>query len=378
MWSSLTPPTSHTTADEPSLRAKIPADIDAPDRVAFDLTFRQLTVLTTAGLIALAIWAVLTQTAPMVPGPVRTVPLIPLAGAALALAVGRRDGLPLDVWLVTAAVFRHRPRRLVPVPVVQPPPWAPMAVPPPTGPADRHAGPRRDAGEDRLPGLLRLPADAVAADGTIHHRGRPPTPGAATVLVAATTVNVTLRTPAEQAGLVAGLGRWLNGLTTSVQIVVSTRRVDLPAHAVRLADHAHDHDCAFDRVDDTGTTGNTGATGPPTPGGLAAAALDHAEFLLDLAEQLDPLARTVTIAATASGGPSPATIARRTAEHTVAALTALGAEAAVLDGPAATAVLTAATDPYQAGDAGWARTPPGAVVTGRPPQADTPGEEGRP
>jgi hypothetical protein len=240
MWSSLPPALDR--AGEVSLRAKIPADVDAADRLAFDLTFRQL-------------------------------------------AVGRRDGLPLDAWLWAATRFRHRPHRLTPVPVVEPPDWAPAV---PTTP-------------DRVerPALLRLPAEAIEDDGTIHGHGQ--SSGPATVLVAATTVNVTLRTPAEQAGLVAGLGRWLNSLTTNVQIVVSTRRVDLPAHAVRIADHA-----------------NTGMDGEAAGSGLAAAALDHAEFLLDLAERLDPLARTVTIAATATGGPSPATVARRTAEHTVA------------------------------------------------------------
>jgi len=355
MWSSLTPALDRP--GEVSLRAKIPADVDAPDRVAFDLTFRQLAVLTVAGITGLSVWALLAAALPMVPAVARAVVLVPIAGVALALAVGRRDGRPLDAWLTAAAVFAARPRTLLPVPVVQPPAWAPMTAPPPgtapSQPGGRRGGRRGDRHGDRPPSVLQLPADAVTADGTVHHREG--TTASATVLVAATTVNVTLRTPTEQAGLVAGLGRWLNGLTTSVQIVVSTRRVDLPAHAVRLADRAHHltNDPARDGAEHANA-------------GLAAAALDHAEFLLDLAERLDPLARTVTIAATATGGPSPDTVARRTAEHTVAALSALGAGAVVLDGATATAVLAAATDPYQAGDATWARTPAGAVVTGRP------------
>jgi len=357
MWSSLTPALDRP--GEVSLRAKIPADVDAPDRVAFDLTFRQLAVLTVAGITGLSVWALLAAALPMVPAVARAVVLVPIAGVALALAVGRRDGRPLDAWLTAAAVFAARPRTLLPVPVVQPPAWAPMTAPSQPGgrPDGRPGGRRGDGHGDRPPSVLQLPADAVTADGTVHHREG--TTASATVLVAATTVNVTLRTPTEQAGLVAGLGRWLNGLTTSVQIVVSTRRVDLPAHAVRLADRAHHltNDPARDGAEHANA-------------GLAAAALDHAEFLLDLAERLDPLARTVTIAATATGGPSPDTVARRTAEHTVAALSALGAGAVVLDGATATAVLAAATDPYQAGDATWARTPPGAVVTGRPTPGD--------
>src|SRR5262249_42370107 len=45
----------------------------------------------------------------------------------------------------------------------------------------------------------------------------------------------------------------------------------------------------------------------------------------------------------------------RRAEHTATALSALGAQTRVLDGPTATAVLTAAVDPYQYGDASWPR-----------------------
>jgi hypothetical protein len=310
----------------PVLRARIAADVDAPDRVAFDLTLRQLAVLAACGALALGVWTAMT---PWTPIPVRAASMVPLAGVGLALAAGRRDGLALDAWLMAAGLFRRRPSRLTPTPAEPLPEWMKTLVP---GVGAASAGP--GGGPGRPPGLLRLPAEAVDADGTVRHGD------AATVLVASTTINITLRTPGEQAGLVAGLGRWLNGLTTPVQVVVSTRRVDLPALATRLVERARGLD-----------------------GRLAAAAADHAEFLLDLAEDRDPLARTVTIAATAAGGPAPEVAARRAAEHTVTSLTALGAQATILDGATATAVLTAATDPYQAGDDGWSRTPPDAVIT---------------
>jgi hypothetical protein len=368
------------------LRAKVPADLDAPDKVAFDLTFRQVSVLTVAGLTALTVWAISNRLLPMLPAPARAVALVPIAGIALALALGRRDGLPLDAWLTAAAVFRTRPGRLTSTPVHDPPGWAP--APPPANRRER----------EPVMGLLRLPADAVDADGTIRHRDR--ATSTATLLVAASTVNIQLRTPTEQAALVAGLGRWLNGLTGSVQIVVSTRRVDLPGHAIRLLDRAHHlangprgfiDDLGADDPDAEGLgADDVGADDPDaidlgadqraahTPRGhslgaqewhghsaLAAAAIDHAEFLLELAQACDPVERTVTIAATACGGPSPATVARRTAEHTVAGLSAVGAQTQILDGATATAVLATVGDPYQAGDPGWPRTRPGAAVTGR-------------
>jgi hypothetical protein len=48
-----------------------------------------------------------------------------------------------------------------------------------------------------------------------------------------------------------------------------------------------------------------------------------------------------------------------------AAQATLGAQTRVLDGATATAVLTAAVDPYQAIDASWPRTPAHRAVTAR-------------
>ena len=375
------------------LAARVPADLDAPDKLAFDLTVRQIAVLTLAGLAALTVWVVLAQLLPMVPALARAVVLVPIAGVALALAAGRRDGLTLDTWLTAAALFRTRPNRWTTTPVHEPPSWAPSPSTAPAlsasgGPAARRRLPRpgldrptpdrpgadrpgadrhrRDRPDPDSPtGLLRLPADGVDADGTIryHDRGNQ----TATVLVACTTVNVALRTSAEQAALVAGLGRWLNGLTTDAQIVVATRRVDLTVHATRLAEHARQLAASTDPVDHEGPPG-----APPHAGRtLAAAAFDHAGFLLDLAEACDPLTRTVTVATTGRGGTSPAVTAHRNAQHTAAALTALGTDAVILDGATATAVLTTSTDPYQPGDAAWPRTAPDAVVTATIPTAWT-------
>jgi hypothetical protein len=100
-------------------------------------------------------------------------------------------------------------------------------------------------------------------------------------------------------------------------------------------------------------------TGNPA---LAAAGQDYADFLLDLAETTDPLARTVIVAATATGPDADAT-ARRAGEHTATSLSGLGAHATVLDGPAVTAALTGAVDPYRPGDAAWPRAVPGQPVT---------------
>jgi hypothetical protein len=152
--------------------------------------------------------------------------------------------------------------------------------------------------------VLRLPAEAIAADGTIDLG-----PGHAAIMVAVGTVNIGLRTGDEQWALLAAYGRWLNSLTGPVQIVVPTRYADLTGHAARLADTA-------------------AALAHPA---LADAAADYAGFLLDVAAGRDPLTHTVTVVCTATGTRAT-TEARRRAEHTATALAALGVATHVLDG----------------------------------------------
>jgi hypothetical protein len=305
------------------VRARVPADVEAPDRIVWGLTARQVAIVATAAAVGYLIFKAVGA---VLPPPVVALMLIPLLGGAVALAVGRRDGVPLDAWMLAAMLYRRAPRRAAPAPegAVAAPPWAP----------DVPGGPQ--------PAVLRLPAQAVGGDGVIDLGG-----GSAAVLVAATTVNVGLRTGAEQAALVAGYARWLNALTGPVQVVVSAQRVDLTSHALRVADAAQTL---------------------PHPA-LSDAALDYSDFLLDVAARRDPLWRTVTIACTAHGAPNvtrhAAAEAIRRAEHTASALATLGAQTRVLDGATATAVLTAAVGPYQAGDASWPRTPADHPITAR-------------
>jgi hypothetical protein len=65
--------------------------------------------------------------------------------------------------------------------------------------------------------VLRLPANAISPAGAID------TGTHNVALVACTTVNVALRTGDEQAALIGSLGRWLNGLSGPIQIVISTQ-----------------------------------------------------------------------------------------------------------------------------------------------------------
>lgn len=307
------------TDDDLPPSARIPADIDTPDKIAYGLTARQLAILAVAGVAGYGLFK---MAGPLVPQPVLIAMLIPIAGAAVVLAFGRRDGLSMDVWLLAAIRHTRGPKRLAPAQSERAEPmpaWAPSTVAP----------------VPPIP-VLRLPGTAIAESGVIDTGTR------AVALVACTTVNIGLRTGQEQSALIGAYGRWLNSLAEPVQIVISAQRVDLSSHAQRIADAA-----------DT-------LTNPA----LAEAAHDYAAFLDDLAMRRDPLWRTVTVAVTAHGEKGRDTEVLRHAEHAASALSALGAQTAVLDGARATAVLTCAVDPYTPADVTWPRARPDAVITG--------------
>jgi hypothetical protein len=300
-------------------RARISADVDTPDKIVYGLTARQLAILAVAGVAAYGLFKTV---GPLLPPPVFIAVLTPVAGAAVVLALGRRDGLSMDLWLLSAIRHTRSPRRLAPAQPgrAEPPPaWVPKAAAPVA----------------QIP-VLRLPARAVAESGVIDTGAR------AVALVACTTVNIGLRTAGEQNALIGAYGRWLNSLSDPVQIVISAQRVDLSSHAGRIADAA-------------ATIGNPA---------LAEAAHDYAAFLDDLAARRDPLWRTVTVAVTAAGDKGRDTQVLRRADHTASALSALGAQASVLDGARATAVLTCAVDPYTPADVTWPRARPDAPITG--------------
>ncbi len=296
----------------------VPADVDAPDTVIYGLTFRQLAVLALAAVVLAAGWHLLHR---QVPTLLLLAMLVALGGAAVGLALGRRDGLPLDVWVTHAVRFRRAPRTLTSAPAAPLPGW----VAPP--------------GRVVLPAPLRLPVSAVTPDGTIALGGH------ATTIVAASTINLGLRGSGEQAGLIDAFGRWLNGLTAPTQILVTAQPFDLGRHATTLTHHA-------DSL--------------PHPA-LAEACRQHATFLTQLADDRDPLHRLVLVTSrTPTGGPHAGGLAADTAQ----ALTSLGATAVVLDGPTALSVLACCADPYRPTHPPGPRALPGAVITTHPEGPD--------
>jgi hypothetical protein len=285
---------------EPPLRARVPADVERKDALLFGFTFRQLVILTVTGLVLYAAWTALAR---VVAPPVFLAASIPVAGVAFALAVGRRDGISLDAWVLHAVRFRRSPRRLVTRTegVAAAPGWVQTI----TGPAYRL----------RLPAPLRLPARGITPDGLVDLGA-----DGTTALAEASTVAFGLRTPAEQNALVAGFGRWLNSLDAPVQILIRAQPVDLTT----LADRIHDR-----------------APSLPHPA-LEQAALSHVAFLDELATQRELLHRQVTLAVRDTRSPGH-TLHR--AAQAVRALAGCEVVARVQEPGEVAATLAAAMDP---------------------------------
>ncbi|WP_190814302.1 PrgI family protein [Saccharopolyspora pogona] len=241
---------------------RIPSDVDREDRILANLTARQLAILASTGAALYLGWLA-TRTA--VPLPVFVVLALPIAALVVALVLGQRDGVSLDRLAVAALRQRMAPARCVTAPGrVQPAPdWLT---------ARAHHVSRQDQDVSRL-GAVELPATGVrcasAAEAGVVDLGAD---GLAVVAVAS-TVNFALRTPAEQAGLVSGFGRYLHSLTAPIQVLIRAERLDLTTQIADLRDRAG---------------------GLPHPA-LEAAAAEHADYLNYLAEHADLLRRQVLL-----------------------------------------------------------------------------------
>ncbi|MFI6332893.1 PrgI family protein [Micromonospora chersina] len=290
------------THEDTPPRAVVPANVNEPDRIAFGLTFRQLGIIGGTGLAGFCLYRTFGRLLP--PAAWVVVGVIVFA-VAVVLALGRRDGLPLDVWLRHGFTLSRSPRTLAP------------------GEA-RASSVAAVAGKRSVPAPLRSPVTSISPTGVLTSEGSDK------VLIACGTTNIHLRTGSEQGALLEGFGRFLNSLTGPAQIVVAAQRHDLTVYAQATADHAP-------RL--------------PHPA-LQAAADDYAEFLLELDAQRDPLRRQVIAVVTGVHAADPA----------VRALSALGVEAAALDGSAVAAALAAAVDPFAPPPHG-PRAVPGAPIT---------------
>jgi hypothetical protein len=245
----------------------------------------------------------------------------PLALAGVALALGWRDGLPLDRLALAGLGWWRHPKRLVPAPdgIPPTPAWAGPGGPP-VAPLD---GPVHD-----------LDPSGVVDLGDLGW----------TLVCQATPVNLSLRTLGEQRALLASFTRVLHALTGPMQVLVRTNRADLTP----LVEQVRRRAAAL-----------------PHPG-LEQAALAHARWLDSLTgDQAVRRREMLVVFHQPPATPSPAAVLHRQAEQATGLLAAAGVTLTPLDGEQAARVLHAASNPASPPrPAGLA--PPAAIITGRP------------
>ncbi|GAA1250573.1 hypothetical protein GCM10009665_46580 [Kitasatospora nipponensis] len=295
---------SRHTEDEPwSSMVKIPADVDKEDTVLGPLTARQTAQL---AAVVLLLWVGYRSTSAFVPPLFFAALALPAATSAALAVLTRRDGQPMDRWLLAAWRHHLTPRHLTPTGgLADVLPWQNEIL-------DRAAGPSHV-------GKLALSIADIDEHGVLDLG-----PSGRAAISEAGTVNLALRTGGEQQALVSAFGRWLNALAGPVQILVRTRHLELGSRIAALEQ-----------------------TAPTLPHPLLEqACFAHADFLADLAQRHELLQREVLVVHREPGlDPAAGGRALRRCAESAGLLAAAEIPLRPLDGTAAFAALTAACDP---------------------------------
>src|SRR6266508_1341516 len=309
-------PTENRT--DRSYAVTIPADLDRPDRILGGLSARQLSILTTGGLAA---WVLEALLEPLVGLPAAVTLAAPPALVAIALALGWRDGLPLDRLAAAGLGWWRQPRRRVVAPdgIPTTPAWA--------GPR----GPRVAPLDGPVHGLDPVGMVDLGRQGWA-------------LVCQATPVNLSLRTPAEQQALLASFARLLHALTGPMQVLVRSDRADLTPLVTTLQEQA---------------------AALPHPG-LEQAALAYGRWLDTLPGDREVRRRQLLVVFhQPPHATNPAGVLLRQAEQAAGLLAAAGVTLTPLGGEEAAQVLHAVANPDSPPrPAGLA--PPAAIISGRP------------
>ncbi|MFI0818610.1 PrgI family mobile element protein [Streptomyces sp. NPDC021098] len=287
---------------------RIPADIARPDRVLGPLTARQTAIL--AGCV-LVLYGGYWLARPFMPPLAYLVMVLPVAGAVTAIAVGAREGIGLDRFLLAALAHARAPKRQV---------HAPEGVPALPEIVNKTLG----TASGPMPVPVRMPCRGVGPAGTVDLAGQ----GQAALGVCS-PVNFDLHSGAEQQGLVAAYGRWLNSLTGPTQLLLRCHRTDLTPLVDQL------HHCA---------------PALPHPA-LEQAARAHADYLAHLAGTGDLLTRQIVLVAREATSPRwarPSACSGRAVQRLQEAARGLapaGISVTPLDHGQTTALIAAACNP---------------------------------
>lgn len=279
-------------------RVQLPANTELADTLAFGLTARQLTLLAATGISSYTLFSLARTVLPLPLAAVLAAPVVVL-GATLAL--GRRHGLPGDLYALVAARFLTRPKLRV---------LAPEGIPAPL------------AGAPARPALaaLDLPVRSVLASGMVELAD-----GGYCVLLRAAATSFALRSEDEQQALLDAFGRFLNGLVDPVEIVVRSEPVNLNEWAEQLL-----------------------ASLPTTSAdAVKVAAAGHARFVSELGEQAEVRRREIVLVLKTherDRGAANATLERRSSDA-IDLLQSAGVELQPLRGGETVALLTHTLDP---------------------------------
>ena len=219
---------------------RVPANVELEDRLAFGLTGRQLAVLAATVVCAYGLESLL---AALLPTPVALAAALLVGAAGITLALARHAGLRGEQLALALARFALAPRRLV---------LAPDGLP----------GPLPGAHAQRI-ARLEPPVRRILASGLVELAD-----GSHCRILAARGTSFALRGADEQAAFVAAFGRFLNGASEPLQIVVQREPASLEGHVRTLERGARE-----------------------LAPGIRAAAAEHARFLRRLGEGEGPLLR---------------------------------------------------------------------------------------
>ncbi|GHO98635.1 hypothetical protein KSF_086830 [Reticulibacter mediterranei] len=194
-----------------------PTHLFLPDKVLFGLTVRQILFLLVGGTLAYWLWLRLGLVIPAswrsVGVGVRIVAALLPFVLCLVAAFASIASRPLELWGMVALQFAAQPKRAV---------W--RAAHQTTGRSSS-----RSASVQSLLPIRRVLHDLVEV-GTAHARA----PEQYAAIIEVQTVNVSLLSPEEQQTLFTGFRAFLSALRFPVQILMSSRRIDLSSYVRRV------------------------------------------------------------------------------------------------------------------------------------------------
>ena len=277
------------------MKAKIPADIEMPDRIFAGLTIRQLAI---AGLSLALVWSCFYLLAARLPFGFALALCAPLAAIGLAVVWVQPSGLPAERFVVFA--LRH---------AMSPKKRTPRSDPMPS--AGRT--PSRDLAS------LSLPVRRVAEDGILDLGSE----GVAMV-TRCSSLNLGLRSEAEREALIGGFARLLNSLDGPIQFLIRAERVEVTELLVDLRHRAN---------------------ALPNPQ-LRSVAADYAGFIDSVTNKEQMLRHSAMVSIREShSGPDAVLRLRRRIDETGSLLRQIGVLMCPMDGPEVSHTIRKSTDP---------------------------------